>query len=209
VKRLFLLTIAAMALFVTANRTWAQASEATFKLAVNPPFVGCLGSSSLERPTATVTVQRGTLNDVLILHARHLKPNLAFDLFTTQNSNLLANGQLDPNFKNFGLAWYQSDVQADSNGNADVTIKTILLDQIFGFDPAAGLPPTNTFHVGFWFNNPADAATCGFDVTKFTPFNGEHQAGPNAMMSVPNSRTNLGPLCTNPTDIGSGFVCNP
>ena len=132
-----------------------------------------------------------------------------FDLFTTQNSNLLSNGQPNPNFKNFGLAWYQSDVQADSNGNADVTIKTILLDQIFGFDPAVGLPPTNTFHVGFWFNNPQDAASCGFDPTKPTPFNGEHTAGPNAMMSVPNSQTNLGPLCTNPTDTSAGFVCNP
>jgi hypothetical protein len=156
-----------------------------------------------------VTVVRGKLNDVLILHARHLKPNLAFDLFTTQNSNLLSNGQPNPNFKNFGLAWYQSDLQADNNGNADVTIETILLDQIFGFDPVVGLPPTNTFHVGFWFNNPEDAASCGFDPTKPTPFNGEHKAGPNAMMSVPNSQTNLGPLCTNPTDTGAGFVCNP
>jgi len=209
VKRLFLLAIAAMTLFGAVNHARAQASETTFKLAVNPPFVGCLGSSSVEKPTATVTVQRGKLNDVLILHARHLKPNLAFDLFTTQNTNLLPNGQVNPNFTNFGLAWYQSDIQADSNGNADVTIKTILLDQIFGFDPAVGLAPTNTFHVGFWFNNPEDAAACGFDVTKPTPFNGEHHAGPNAMMSVPNPQTNLGPLCTNPTDTSTGFFCNP
>jgi hypothetical protein len=32
---------------------------------------------------------------------------------------------------------------------ADVTIKAILLDQIFGFDPAVNLPPANTFHIGF------------------------------------------------------------
>ena len=39
--------------------------------------------------------------------------------------------------------------------------------------------PINTFHVGFWFNNPNDAALCkNFEVTKPTPFNGEHQAGP-------------------------------
>jgi hypothetical protein len=209
VKRLFLLTIAAMTLFIATTRTWAQASETTFKLAVNTPFTACVGDTSPDKPSATVTVVRGKLNDVLILHARHLKPNVSFDLFTTQNSNLLSNGQLDPNFKGFGLAWYQSDLQADSNGNADVTIKTILLDQIFGFDPAVALPPTNTFHVGFWFNNPEDAVSCGFDPTKPTPFNGEHTAGPNAMMSVPNSRTNLGPLCTNPTSTSAGFVCNP
>jgi hypothetical protein len=34
----------------------------------------------------------------------------------------------------------------------------------------------NTFHMGFWFNDPNDAAPCGFDVTKPTPFNGEHRA---------------------------------
>ena len=46
----------------------------------------------------------------------------------------------------------------------------------------------NTFHVGFWFNDPADAAACNFDVTKPTPFNGEHRAGPLAMISRPTRR---------------------
>ena len=99
-------------------------------------------------------MNRERLNDVLILHAEHLKPNTGFDLFTVQNSNLLADGSVDPNFKGFGLAWYQTDVESDSKGRADVAIKTILMDQIFGFDPAVGLLPTNTFHVGFWFNDP-------------------------------------------------------
>lgn len=66
-----------------------------------------------------------------------------------------------------------------------MAIKTILLDQIFGFDPAG----------------------CGFDVTKPTPFNGEQNAGPNAMISLPNPRTNLGPLCTGARKQGSSFVC--
>jgi hypothetical protein len=137
-----------------------------------------------------------------------LKPNLGFDLFTIQNSNLLSNGEVDPKFKNFGLAWYQTDVQADSNGEAEVAIKTILLDQIFGFDPAAGLLPTHTFQLGFWFNNPEDTVACGFDPTKPTPFNGEQHAGPNAMISLPNSVTDLGPLCTGPRKQGATFVCN-
>ena len=140
-----------------------------------------------------MTVQRGELNDVLILHAEHLKPNTGFDMFTVQNSNLLADGSADPNFKNFGLAWYQSDLESDANGKADVTIKTILLDQIFGFDPAVGLNPVNTFQIGFWFNNPDDAAACGFDTNHPTPFNGEHRAGPAAMISLPNARHQLRP----------------
>ena len=163
------------------------------------------------RPLVVVAAQSQqilSLNDILILRAQHLKPNLGFDLFTIQNTNLLADGAVDPNFKNFGLAWYQTDVQADSNGNAEVAIKTILLDQIFGFDPASSLLPTHTFHVGFWFNNPEDAAACGFNPANPTPFNGEQHAGPNAMISLPNPVTNLGPLCTGARKQGSTFVCN-
>ena len=209
VKRLSLLAFAAVALLVSCLPSWAQLSERTFDLAVNPKFVDCLGVPFGSQPTATVTLQRGNLSDVLILTAHHLKPNLAFDLFTTQRTNLLASGQVDPTFTNFGLAWYQTDVEADKNGDAEVAIKTILIDQIFGFDPAAGLAPTNTFHVGFWFNNPKDAAACGFPLNQPTPFNGEHRAGPNAMMSLPDAQTNLGPLCTNPVLQGNSFVCHP
>jgi hypothetical protein len=207
-KRWFQIVLAAFSLTVAGTPSWAQIQEIVFNLTPQAKIINCLGPGYGPPPTAEVIVQRGELNDVLILRAQHLKPNLGFDLFTIQNSNLLADGQVDPNFKNFGLAWYQSDVQADADGNAEVAIKTILLDQIFGFDPAVGLLPTNTFHVGFWFNNPNDAAACGFNPAKPTPFNGEHKAGPNAMISVPNAETDLGPLCTAPLKQGTSFVCN-
>jgi len=187
----------------------AQKPEIVFDLVPQPKFVNCLGVEGGPTPSAQIIVQRGELSDILILHTHHLKPNLGFDLFTIQNSNLLASGEPNPNFKNFGLAWYQTDVQADSDGEAEVAIKTILLDQIFGFDPASGLGPTHTFNVGFWFNNPHDAEACGFDPTKPTPFNGEQNAGPNAMISLPNDTTKLGPLCTQPVKKGLVFVCKP
>lgn len=185
----------------------AQVQEAIFNLAPQQKVLSCFAQPGYT-PTAQVIVQRGVDNDVLILRAQHLKPNLAFDLFTIQNSNLLADGQVNPHFTNFGLAWYQSDLQADNNGNVDIAIKTILLDQIFGFDPAVGLAPTNTFHVGFWFADPNAAAACGFNPNKPTPFNGEHKAGPNAMISLPNATTDLGPLCTAPIRQGNGYVCD-
>jgi hypothetical protein len=206
-KRWFIVTFAAACLMAAVVPSWAEVQETTFNLTPQQKFQSCFAQPGYT-PSAQVIVQRGTDNDVLILRAQHVKPNLAFDLFTIQNSNLLADGQPNPSFTNFGLAWYQSDLQADSNGNVDIAIKTILLDQIFGFDPAAALAPTNTFHVGFWFNNPNDAAACGFDPTKPTPFNGQHKAGPNAMISLPDATTNLGPLCTAPIKQGSGFVCN-
>jgi hypothetical protein len=191
--------------------------EITFDLVANPQFVDCLRHSSYEEPRARATVTRGKLNDTLILDLDGFKPGLAFDLFTVQRSPFLSDKTPDPNFKtvfkgSFGLAWYQSDIEISKHtDDGHVRIKTILLDQIFGFDPDTALPPTNTFHLGFWFNNPKDAATCGFpadDPTKFTPFNGEHNAGPLAMISVPDEKTQLGPLCTDPDPSHPGS-CNP
>jgi hypothetical protein len=205
-KKLIATAFAAATIGVLALPAFgADVPEIAFSLTPNPKVAACLGVPGWPAPTAQVIVQRGELNDTLILQASHLKPNLAFDLFTVQNSSLLSNGQPDPAFQNFGLAWYQTDVHADSKGNAEVAVKTILLDQIFGFDPSSGLEPTHTFHVGFWFNNPNDAAACGF--TGFTPFNGEQHAGPLAMISLPRAISKLGPLCTTAKQVGTTFVC--
>ncbi|HUC73862.1 MAG TPA: hypothetical protein VMS04_01140 [Vicinamibacterales bacterium] len=182
----------------------------SFELTANPKFIDCLQDpNTVEQPSATVTVLRGALNDALQLHLQHFKPGLAFDLFTVQRSQLLSDGKPDPNFKNFGFAWYQSDVEVGAKGQGHVQIRTILLDDIFGFDPDAGVLPINTFHVGFWFDDPQDAAACGFDPTKPTPFNGAHKAGPMAMISVPDPTFNVGPLCTNPQVVGNTIACNP
>lgn len=206
-KRWFISTFVAACLMAAVMPSWAQVQETIFDLTPQKKFLSCFAQPGFT-PAVQVILQRGTDNDVLILRARHMKPNTGFDLFTIQNSNLLSDGSVNPYFKNFGLAWYQSDFTTDNNGNADIAIKTILLDQIFGFDPAVGLVPTNTLHVGFWFDNPNDAAACGFDPNKPTPFNGQHKAGPNAMISLPNAETDLGPLCTAPLQKGSSFVCN-
>jgi len=118
---------------------------------------------------------RGKQNDTLILDLDGIKPGVAFDLFTVQNSFFQANGTKDPNFTgSFGLAWYQSDIKiGKETDDGHVQIRTILLDDIFGFDPDVRLAPTNTFHLGFWFDNPQDAAalpSCHFDPTKPTNF---------------------------------------
>jgi hypothetical protein len=208
-KRFIRFTFATLSLIMAVTPTFAKnVKQITFDLAVQPQFAACLGVPGGPAPSATVTVKRGALHDTLTLSAQNLQPNLGFDLFTIQNTNLLSNGQSDPNFVNFGLAWYQTDVQANKNGEAKVTISTILLDQIFGFDPASSLPPTHTFRVGFWFNNPQDAAACGFNPDNPTPFNGEQNAGPNAMISLPNAETNLGPLCTSPDTQNHPATCN-
>jgi hypothetical protein len=198
------MALAITVLTAAAQPLAAKVHKDTFKLYPNPPFASCFGSSA----SAEVTVVRGSLADTLYIKGQNFQPNLGFDLFTTQRTELLSDGQVDPNFTNFGLAWYQTDMKADQYGNLNATIHTILLDQIFGFDPDTSLAPTNALHVGFWFDNPQDAVACGFDASKPTPFNGQHVAGPNAMISVPNAKTNLGPLCTAPIKQGNTFVCN-
>jgi hypothetical protein len=210
-KRILILGIVIMGLAAATVRAQqvdavASTAKSTFNLTVNPSILPCLEQSTKFPPTATVTVVKGKLNDTLTIRLKHVKPGLAFDLFTVQNSRFLSTGELDPAFVNFGLAWYQSDIEVGRSGNGSAKIQTILVNQIFGFDPEATLAPTNTFHVGFWFNNPADAAACGFTGT--TPFNGEHNAGPLAMESVPDGTTDLGPLCFNPSS-SSPFSCNP
>ena len=129
-----------------------------------------------------------------------------FDLFTIQHSPQTATGAADPN-PSVGLAWYQTDLQVGRYGSGSARIRTVLLDQIFGIDKDVSLAPTNTFHLGFWFNNPTDAGGCGF--TGSTPFNGEHNAGPLAFVTRPDAATNLGPLCTDPTTVNGAIVCNP
>jgi hypothetical protein len=183
-----------------------------FALAPNPKFLRCLAQypdDPNRAPVVEATVVRGELNDGLFLRGQNVKPGLAFDMFTVQNSSLGPDGKPDPAFKNFGLAWYQSDLEAKDNGKMRAEIRTILLDQIFGFDPAVTLPPTGTFEVGFWFNNPADAQPCSADPIVPTPFNGEHQAGPLAMITLPNATTGLGPLCTKPDTSVTPARCSP
>jgi hypothetical protein len=219
-NRVVLRTILYLLVVITGATTLPSIASAQtkkdiirFNLVPNPQFVDCLRRSSLEEPRARATVIRGEVNDTLILDLDGIKPGLAFDLFTVQRSPFLSDGTADPNFTNFGLAWYQSDIEIGKHtDDGNVRIKTVLLDDIFGFDPDVRLPPTNTFHVGFWFDNPQDAAACGFpanDPSKFTPFNGEHKAGPLAMISLPDPVSKLGPLCTNPDTSHTPATCNP
>jgi hypothetical protein len=190
----------------------AEQDIVEFDFHPNATFSSCLAQYPDDpdrAPSVHATVVRGRLNDGMFLRGSYIKPELAFDLFTVEKSFLSADGTPDPSFTNFGMAWYQSDLEANERGKMSATIRTILLDQIFGFDPTVGLAPTNTFQVGFWFNNPADAKDCGFDVTKPTPFNGEHKAGPLAMITVPDATSGLGPLCTKPDTSVSPARCDP
>ncbi len=203
---------AALAALIVAPRIGhaAQAEQKQFELVPNPAAFRCLAAfpdDPTKPPSATVTVKQGKLNDTLTIKLKNIKEGLDFDLFTVEHSPLLSDGTADPDFVNFGLAWYQSDLEVGKNHKGNTTIKTILINQIFGFDPEVHLAPTSTFHVGFWFDSPDAVADCNLHGT--TPFNGDHTAGPFAMISVPDDKSGLGPLCLDP-DLSSDPVhCNP
>jgi hypothetical protein len=191
-------------LITSASGGPSKTPQKTFPLFPNKAFLACLAPHG-QTPTVEAAVTRGGLNDSLTLTLAHFKPNLGFDMFTVQRSNQTASGQPVVGFTNFGLAWYQSDVETSSHGTGTVTIKTILLDQIFGFDPDVSLAPVNTFNLGFWFTSVAEAQPCSKMQLAPTPFNGEHDAGPVAFITRPNAATGLGPLCTRPT--GNPATC--
>jgi hypothetical protein len=183
-----------------------------FKLEASKKVLSCFAQfpgDASRVPEVGVEIVRGDLTDTMTLSGKNIKPGLQFDVFTVEHTSLLSDGTADPNFHGFGLAWYQSDLQASDEGNVHTRVRTILLDQIFGFDPAVMLTPTGTFHVGFWFNDPNAAADCGFNPANPTPFNGEHKAGPVAMISVPDASTGLGPLCTKADTSTTPAHCSP
>jgi hypothetical protein len=200
--------IAVLAGSAAVGAVSSKPQETTFSLFPQSSLLKCLKPSpDAPNPVVTVTAKRGDLNDRATIHLSGFKPNLGFDLFTIQHSPQTATGAPDAN-PSVGLAWYQTDLQVGADGRGDARIRTVLLDQIFGIDKDVSLAPTNTFHLGFWFNNPTDASGCGFTGT--TPFNGEHTAGPLAFVTRPDATTNLGPLCTDPSSAGAGtFTCNP
>jgi hypothetical protein len=181
----------------------AEVNSVQFEMYPVAKFLPCLAKPGL-KPKVRVTVVRGELNDHLNIQLEGFKEGVKFDLFSIENSPQRADGSADPNFQGkFGLAWYQSDLEAGAT-----SLKTIYLDQIFGLDDSVGLKPVNTFHLGFWFNNPKDAVACGFDASKPTPFNGEHKAGPLAFVTrqIPGRAAKVGPLCTKPNAQGT---CDP
>jgi hypothetical protein len=156
---------------------------------------GCLANAE-----GRVTIN--TLGPVESMHveAAGLPANTDFDLFVIQLPN-----------KPFGLSWYQGDILTDKEGRGvgdfvgRFSIETFIVAPGVGpapdeftqppfpdatLNPATG--PIQTYHLGLWFNSPADAAAAGCPNT-VTPFNGTHNAGIQAL-STRNFPDLSGPL---------------
>ena len=151
---------------------------------------------------ADVTVvSRGPV-EVMTVDVEGLPPNTEFDFFVIQNPNAP-----------FGLAWYQGDIETDGQGEGHqlfvgrFNIETFIVAQPPGGQPAPvvhdqppfpdasmnpATEPIHTYHLGLWFGSPR-AAQAGGCPTTVTRFNGEHNAGIQAL-STRNFPTLQGPL---------------
>jgi hypothetical protein len=130
-----------------------------------------------------------------------LPANTEFDTFVIQVPNAP-----------FGVSWYQGDLETNRWGFAHQEYVGRFNQETFAIAPntapapavhssptpdATSNPafgPIHTFHVGVWFNSPADATKAGCPGAT-TPFNGEHNAGVQVLNTAQFPAT-AGPLGT-------------
>ena len=166
---------------------------------VRSAAVQAAGSGCMPHGTATVTITPQAQNDLMQVQVSGAHAGTSFDLFVLQIPD-----------KPFGVAWYQSDLETDSTGRGSVTVQGIFDAETFSISQggvAGGsqtgatkavtstnvtFQPTNQYHLGLWFATPTDAQHNGCPTT-VTPFNGEQNAGIQAL-STRNFPAGAGPL---------------
>jgi len=181
--RSLLSTIAAMALGIAAAMGLASlASEPLFAAAGDSIRFTMVRSANCLSPGAYGAVTVSDLGPVQNMHVEvfRLPSKTEFALFVIQVPN-----------KPFGLSWYQGDIETNNFGHGVVDVTGIFSKETFilapGVAPAPvvfpdnassnpATPPVQTYHLGIWFADPADAVKAGCPAT-VTPFDGDHNAG--------------------------------
>jgi hypothetical protein len=148
-----------------------------------PMVVSAGASACLPKASGRVTIHSIGAVEIMHVAVTGLPPKTDFDFFVIQ----VPKGP-------FGMSWYQGDIETDRHGNGHGTfigrfsIETFVVAPgsapapvVFNgpFPDASLNPPTNPiqmYHLGLWFDNPADAQKAGCPAT-VTPFNGQHDAG--------------------------------
>jgi hypothetical protein len=187
------LTRLALAVFglaaLSISSTSAQQSDAKskhffFKLVRSPGLTNF--PTVAPHAHGTVSIRSQGAVEIMTVKVFGLPPNTDFDLFVIQVPNAP-----------FGLTWYQGDIETDSTGKGSgefigrFSVETFIVAP--GIAPAPPDPfnepgsipdatqnpatnPIQLYHLGLWFNDPADVVNAGGPST-ITPFNGEHNAG--------------------------------
>jgi hypothetical protein len=176
----------------TVTQQVTKAKVTTFSMVRS---AGAVKANCLQHARARVSIKSGGPVDVMTVWADGLPKNTDFDFFVLQQPSLP-----------FGLAWYQGDLETNKYGVAYQKYVGRFNEETFtigaGVAPAPvrhtsptrdastnpATAPVHQYHLGFWFNSPRDAARAGCG-DAVTPFNGEHNAGTQAM-----STRQFGPL---------------
>jgi hypothetical protein len=151
-----------------AHARTAAASSFSFGLKPSSSAI----SACLPKAGGHVTITPGALNDTMTVNLRGMPPNTGFDLFVIQQPTAP-----------FGISWYQSDIQANSNGFGSATVRGIFDAETFSVSPGGTttFAPTHQYHLGVWFNDPNVPFNLGCEpgapMKIVTPFNGEQNAG--------------------------------
>lgn len=174
-----------------AAGTAFAASSTSFKMVRSSGAVaaGCLN------PKAHANVSINSLGpvEVMTVSLSHMPKNKEFDLFVTQVPNTP-----------FGVSWYQGDIETNGQGQGKGVFRGRFSIETFAVAPGSApapvvhrapdtpfpdassnpkFAPIHTYHLGLWFNSAraARAAGCTGANLVFTPFNGVHKAGVQAL----------------------------
>jgi hypothetical protein len=169
------IVIAGMASPLLSNGTHAAGLQQSIAFGMVPSTPAV--SACLSRLVAKVQVVDLGINQAMVVYASGLVPNTGYDLFVT-------NQAAAP----FGPSWYQSDLEANGSGYGTAVVRGIFNHETFLLSPGQGtagagivFPPTHTFNLGLWFNDPDVPFKAGCEPGKtapvITPFNGEQHAG--------------------------------
>lgn len=195
----FLVASAALSLSFTAAPLAAAPDDKdddsfTFNMVASAGAKTCIPNAS-----AKVTITPAGPVEFMDVTVQGLPPNKGFDFFVIQVPKAP-----------FGVSWYQGDIQTDKNGRGHqrfvgrFSIETFAVAPgsapapvVFnGPFPDASLNPSfnpiQMYHLGLWFGSPEDAHAAGCPAT-VTPFNGEHNAGIQAL-NTSNFPDDQGPL---------------
>ena len=166
----------------------------TFDMVVSAGASTCLGTAS-----ASVKITPIDGVEIMDVDVDGLPPDTVFNLFVLQVPKAP-----------FGVSWYQGDIETDKKGRGHQRVVGVFGIETFtvapgsapapvvfnGPFPNASLnPPFNPiqmYHLGIWFDSPADAQSAGCPAT-VTPFNGEHNAGIQ-VFNTSNFADSQGPL---------------
>ena len=177
--RATLAVVAAGALAATGVTAASGAADsgraaASFSFALKPSSPGI--AACMPHASVRATITRNAQNDVMTVSMHGVAGNTTFALFVIQEPQ-----------KPFGLAWYQTDINTNARGVGSATVQGVFNRETFSLSiggPTATFKPTHLFHLGLWFDAVALPFNIGCEpgATKpiVTPFDGDHNAGPQA-----------------------------